>query len=137
MIDLRAGEAWLTSRMYLFAAVLPQLIGLRCFVFVGDRGPVPRYFSGTASPENVMRQLDMQFPWLRNAMLESQLQRVVTGSARQRHVQWQPLTDDMKAALKQLIQGPAVDILDLLRAEALEKIVRALVTSVDLPQPGQ
>jgi hypothetical protein len=67
VIDLRVGGAWLTSRLYLFAVVLPQLMPLRCFVFVGDRGQVPRYFLGIASPEGIIRQLESQFPWLRTA----------------------------------------------------------------------
>jgi len=137
VIDLRGGKAWLTSRLYLFAAVLPQLIPLRCLVFVGKRGQVPRYFLGIASPERVIRELDKHFPWLRSAMVESQLQQVVSANAPQRYVRWFPPTDELKAALKQLTQGPAVDILDVPRADALDKIIRGLVSPVDLLLPGQ
>jgi hypothetical protein len=137
VIDLRAGDAWLTSRLYLFATVLPKVLSLRCFVFIGDWGPVPRYFLGMASPELVVSQLEAHDPCLPKAMTEAQLQPVVAGESPNRYVQWWPPNDTVKADLKQLTQGPAVDTLDTSRAGALDKIVRELVRPIDLLQPGQ
>jgi hypothetical protein len=42
----------------------------------------------------------------------------------------------MKLALKQLTQGPAVEALDVPRAEALDRVIRGLVAPLDLLQPG-
>jgi hypothetical protein len=133
VIDLRAGDAWLTSRLYLFATVLPKVLSVRCFVFVGDLGTVPRYFLGTASPESVVSQFGAKYPWLPKAMTEAQFQSVVAGEATNRHIQWYPPTD----ATKILTQGPPVEYLDVPRAEALDKIMRELVSPIDLSQPGQ
>ena len=64
VIDLRDGKAWLTSRLYLFAVVLPPTLGVRCFVFVSAHGQLPRYFLGLASVESVARALERRYPWL-------------------------------------------------------------------------
>jgi hypothetical protein len=138
VIDLRAGEAWLTSRLYLFAVVLPRLMPLQCFVFVGDRGQVPRCFLGCASPECVIRKLGTRFPWLRKAMVESQFKPVVEVPDRPDSGQWWPETEELRLALTQLTVGPAVKSgsrLDFPRARALETIIRGLVIPVDLLQP--
>lgn len=137
VIDLRGGEAWLTSRLYLFATVLPKVLSLRCFVFVGDRGPVPRYFLGLASPKFVVSQFEAQYPWLPKAMTEAQFQPVVTGESPNRYVQCWPPNEAIKAELKRLTQGPPVETLDVPRAEALDKIMRELVRPIDVFQPGQ
>jgi len=74
VIDLRDGNAWLTSRLYLFAVVLPPVLGLRCFVFVGNHDQLPCYFLGLASPHFVAHALERRWPWLRKAKIEAQLQ---------------------------------------------------------------
>lgn len=136
VIDLRDGLAWLTSRLYLFAVVLSPVLALRCFVFVGTRNLVPRYFLGLASPESVARTLERRYPWLQTAMVEAQLQPLIGGQAPNRYVSWSP-DGDTEAAVKRLIQGPATVRWDLPQAEALGEIVRALVSPIDLFQPGQ
>lgn len=136
VIDLRDGNAWLTSRLYLFAVVLPQVMPLRCFVFIGDRPPVPQYFIGIAPPECVVRRLEAEYPWLRKAKVESLLQPVVSRASPNHDVSWWP-PEEVKPYLRQLTQGPAVDVLDVPRAEALDNIARALINPIDLSQPGQ
>ena len=74
VIDLRDGNAWLTSRLFLFAVVLPPVLGLRCFVFVGNHNQLPCYFLGLASPHSVARALERRWPWLHRAKVEAQLQ---------------------------------------------------------------
>jgi hypothetical protein len=98
MIDLRDGRAWLTSRLYLFAMVLPQLMPLRCFVFVGGRRhrKIPSYFLGGASPGSVVRHLEGQFPWLRKVMVESQMWPVLVGEPPNRNVGWWPAASAVK-----------------------------------------
>jgi hypothetical protein len=136
VIDLREGMAWLTSRLYLFAVVLSPVLALRCFVFVGTRDSVPRYFLGLASPESVSRALERRFPWLRKVMVQSQLQPIFSGQAPNRYVAWSPY-GDTDAALKRLIKESAPDKWERLQAEALEEIVTALISPIDLFQPGQ
>lgn len=136
VIDLRDGLAWLTSRLYLFAVVLPPVLALRCFVFVGTRDLVPRYFLGLASPESVARALERRYPWLHTARVETQLQPLVTGQAPNRYLSWHPY-GDTEAAVKRLLQGTATVNWGLPQAEALGEIVQALVSPIDLFQPGQ
>lgn len=132
VIDLRDGKAWLTSRLYLFATVLPPVLGLRCFVFVGNRGSIPRYFLGFASPDLIARALETRYPWLRAAKARTQLQRLVVGQAPYRYTAWTPFGDS-ETAHKQL--NPAQWDVD--QAEALGVIVQSLISPLDLFQPGQ
>ncbi len=139
IIDLREGRAWLTSRLYLFAVVLPPVLALRCFVFIGTRGPVPRYFLGLASPESVARALERRYSWLRQAMFEAHLRPLIEIYDSKRYVSWNPynFSDNTKASLKSLIEGSAPEKWDLPQADALGEIVQALVDPIDLFQPGQ
>jgi hypothetical protein len=89
-IDLREGSSWLTSQLYLFAVVLPPVLGLRCFVFVCSRGEIPRYFLGLCSPEAVRTDLEARYPWLRNAIAEVQLLQLLYGQAPNRSPAWYP-----------------------------------------------
>ncbi len=136
VIDLRSGNAWLTSRLYLFALVLPPVIGLRCLVFVGNCGQIPRNFLGLASPGQVAVALERRYPWLRTAWVETQLQPLVSGQAPQRYLSWTPYGDSLEA-LKRLIPGTVPGPWDLQSADALNEIVRSFVRPIDLSQPGQ
>ena len=142
IIDMRDGCAWLTSRLYLFAIVLAPVLALRCFVFVGTRGPVPRYFLGLASPKSVALALERCFPWLRRTMVETQLEPlikvgpVIEDQDPKYYVSWRPY-GNTEAALKRLIQQSDRFVWDLPQAEALDEVVRALVSPIDLSMPGQ
>ena len=135
VIDLRDGQAWLTSRLYLFAVVLPPILGLRCFVFVGTRDGMPRYFFGFASPPVVVRSLEEHYPWLRHAMAEMALQPLFVGKPPTRYTSWTPY-GDVQAALQRLTAGGPANDWNLQRAEALSEVIRALVSPIDLFQPG-
>jgi hypothetical protein len=138
VIDLREGQAWLTSRLYLFAVVLPPVLVLRSLVFVGARGPVPRYFLGLTSPESVARALERRYPWLRTAMVEAQLRPVVEVYDSNRYVSWNPYNySDTQTSFKHLIEASEAGKWKLPQAEALGEIVEALVDPIDLFQPGQ
>ena len=139
-IDLREGSSWLTSRLYLFAVVLPPMLGLRCFVFVCTRGEIPRYFLGLASPETVIRDLEARYPWLRTAMAEVQLLPIIYGQGENRASAWYP-TNEIQKALKELsvisagqeVPYPA----PLQYSEALDKVVKSFLSPIDLSQSGQ
>lgn len=136
VIDLRDGQAWLTSRLYLFAMILSSVLGIRCFVFVGTRGLVPRSFLGLASPEPLARALETRYSWLRTAMVQAQLYPLVRGDPPHRYTSWSPYGGPQKA-LKRLVQPGEKGDWNVSRAEALDEIVRALVNPIDLFQPGQ
>jgi hypothetical protein len=55
--DLGVGDRWLTSRLYIFAVVLSEVLGVRCMVFVQTREGVPRRFVGlgqsTSRPSSI------------------------------------------------------------------------------------
>jgi hypothetical protein len=143
VIDLRDGQSWLTSRLYLFAVVLPLVLALRCFVFVGARNLAPRYFLGLASPESVARGLENRYPWLRQAKVEVQLHPLIcsylTEDGVKRYVAWPsyPNQASLDASLRRLIDASATDGEDLPKAEALNEIVRSLLSPIDLLKPGE
>jgi hypothetical protein len=136
LIDLRDGHAWLTSRLYLFARILPTILGLRSFAFVGTRGMVPRYFLGLTSPDVIVLSLERRYPWLRQVMVETQLQPLIGGEDPNRYLMWRPYGDAEKA-FKRLIELPDLSDWDVPQAEALSEIVRALVNPIDPSVPGQ
>jgi hypothetical protein len=132
VIDLRDGRAWLTSRLYLFASVLPPILGLRCFVFVGNQGPIPRQFLGFAPPDLISGALEKRYPWLRDARVGTQL-RPLLGPAPNNHVWWTP-SGESETARKQLNPEGQWDVT---QARALNVIVQSLVNPIDLFAPGQ
>lgn len=71
IIDLGTGDQWLTSRLFLFAAMLQDLRGLRCIVFVETRGHIRYRFVGTAKPNEIRRALADQYPWLEKAYIRA------------------------------------------------------------------
>ncbi len=139
-IDLREGLSWLTSRLYLFAVVLPPVLGLRCFVFVCSRGEIPRYFVGLSSPEAVRTDLEARYPWLRTAVAEAQLQPLFYVSGAKRYPAWYP-NEEMQKALKELSGASAEPKfetpLKMQYSEALDRIVQSFVSPFDLSQSGQ
>jgi hypothetical protein len=62
VIDLLEDQGWLTSRLFLWADLLPRTRSLRCFVFVT---PVDgKRFVALASARDVRWALAMRYPWL-------------------------------------------------------------------------
>ena len=136
VIDLRDGKAWLTSRLYLFAVVLPPVLGVKRFVFVGNQGSVPRHLLGFAPPESIVQSFERRYGWLREARAETLLQPLAVGQAPYRYVAWSPY-GDTAAALSRLADLASKGAWNLDQAEALNKIVPALISPIDLLQPGQ
>jgi hypothetical protein len=68
VVDLGRGDEWLSSRLFVFAEMLPRLRGLRCFVFVETAGTTSRRLVGMARPEAVHWALAQQYPWLELAL---------------------------------------------------------------------
>jgi hypothetical protein len=63
VIDLGKGEKWLVSRLFIFAIMLRQVRGVRCFVFV-DRGRVANEYLGTILTEDIRKTIANVYPWL-------------------------------------------------------------------------
>jgi hypothetical protein len=75
IVNLGAGQEWLTSRLFLVAAMLPRLSGLKCIVFCN--GSSGRRFVGLAEAEAVRRSLARKYPHLERAYLAARME--VTG----------------------------------------------------------
>jgi hypothetical protein len=68
LVDLGEGNEWLSSRLFVFAEILPRLRGLRCFVFVEETKATSRRLVGLARPEAVRWTLAQRYPWLESAL---------------------------------------------------------------------
>jgi hypothetical protein len=66
VVDIGSGKDWLTSRLFILAAILERIGGLRCFVFVSNADS-NRGFVGAATPRNVRWSLGVWYPWLERA----------------------------------------------------------------------
>jgi hypothetical protein len=64
IIDLGIGKSWLISRLFIFAIMLRQVRGVRCFVFVDGSGRAPNEYLGTISAEDIRGALAQRYPWL-------------------------------------------------------------------------
>jgi len=67
LLDLGAGDQWLSSRLYLFAAILGRVASLPWLVFVSSSVHQLRRHVGIARPEAVERALADRYPHLRVA----------------------------------------------------------------------
>jgi hypothetical protein len=71
IVDLRSGNAWLTSRLFIFAVILGEVTGLRAFVFLENAAGIRRRFLCVATPANVRKALGRRYPWLEEAFAKA------------------------------------------------------------------
>jgi hypothetical protein len=71
--DLRTGHSWLTSRLYIFAILLPEILDVRCMVFTETRDGIARRFVGLAEPRAVATTLARRFDWLQYAWVRASI----------------------------------------------------------------
>lgn len=71
VVDLREGQAWLTSRLFLFAQILGEVTGIRAFVFLEKTASTRRRFLGVSTPTDVSRALGRRYPWLEEAFIKA------------------------------------------------------------------
>ena len=64
---LGSGKSWLTTRLYIFAAMLERMRDLRCVVFVAGPAESPNRFVGLASPARIRWSLAKAYPYLEGA----------------------------------------------------------------------
>jgi hypothetical protein len=67
IIDLGEGERWLTSRLYIFAAMLRWALAVNEFAFVETAGGIRRRFVGKAPTSSICLILGDRFQWLPQA----------------------------------------------------------------------
>jgi hypothetical protein len=60
-----ADQEWLTSRLYLVAAILERSRAVRCIVFTGEKG----VFLGAATPRDIRAELGAKFPEYEKSLL--------------------------------------------------------------------
>ncbi|MCP3955400.1 MAG: hypothetical protein GY697_24745 [Desulfobacterales bacterium] len=66
IVNLEAGDKWLTSRLYIMAVVFARMKNLKAFVFVDQSGTIKRYL-GWVEPNRVRWALAKKYPWLEGA----------------------------------------------------------------------
>jgi hypothetical protein len=71
IVDLRSGDAWLTSRLFIFAVVLGEVSRLRAFVFLESASGRRRRYVGVATSTDVRRALGRRYPWLEEALIKA------------------------------------------------------------------
>lgn len=57
-------DNWLTSRLFLFSALLPLITNLSCLIFVDSSQGIPNRFIAQAKPADVACKLEQKYPWL-------------------------------------------------------------------------
>lgn len=70
VINIGNGDEWLTSRLFILAALLPRMRGLKCIVFCDGRDGV--HFVGLARAETVRWALARAYPILEQAYVTAQ-----------------------------------------------------------------
>ena len=70
-LNLREGQSWLTSRLYLASTLFERVLGTRIFVFVGTAAGVSRRFVGIARASDVRSALRSKYPWLESALYKA------------------------------------------------------------------
>lgn len=65
-IDLHGDRSWLTSRVYILAALIPRVRRIERIVFLRDPGET---FVGIVSPEEIRRRFAFRYPHLEEAFL--------------------------------------------------------------------
>ncbi len=64
VIDIGAGQSWLTSRLFILGIILRRMRGLKAFVFVESAEAERRRYIGIADSEKVCWRLAPRYPWL-------------------------------------------------------------------------
>ena len=73
IIALEAGEAWLTSRLYIAAVMMERMRGTQVFVFVERTASTERRLLAVASVRQLRWALARRYPWLEAAFVRASL----------------------------------------------------------------
>jgi len=91
IVDLGVGDEWITSRLFIAAALLERMRGLKAMVFVGERGATPWCFVTVANPSVVRWSLARRSPWFELAYAQANEEALTSGTP--------PLSSDPKSYL--------------------------------------
>ena len=69
-VNLEDGKAWLTSRLFILASLIPRIRPIKRIVFLSDPA---EEFLGEARPADVVSALAIKYPWLEQAYIESHI----------------------------------------------------------------
>lgn len=79
LIDLGAGEEWITTRLFIAALMLERMRGLQCLVFTEQLQATDRRLVAVATPAQVRWGLARRFPWLEVAFVRANAEAQPTG----------------------------------------------------------
>lgn len=68
IVDIKSGDRWFLSRLFLFSVMLQYVSGLKCIVFVETRGKYNKRLLGLAEPSAVRIALAKKYPWFEQAL---------------------------------------------------------------------
>lgn len=71
VIDLGAGEEWLTSRLFIAAVMLERMRGVKVFVFLESTPTVAHRFVAICTLSEIRWSLGCKYPWLEAAWLRA------------------------------------------------------------------
>ncbi len=80
-LNLGKGDEWLTSRLFVAAALLERMRGVECFVFLEPDGNVDRRFVAIADARRLRWVLARRYPWLETAFARAYAEAAPTGRA--------------------------------------------------------
>ena len=70
-VNLEHGKAWLTSRLFILATLIPRVRAIKRIVFLA--GPAEE-FVGEARPSDVAAMLALKYPWFEDSYMNAQRQ---------------------------------------------------------------
>lgn len=77
VVDIKDGQFWLISRVFIFTVFLQAMRGVKCIVFVESKGEHRRRLIGLAPPDEVRAALVATNPWLEKALSNAMLEHKV------------------------------------------------------------
>lgn len=78
VIDLGSGQSWLTTRLFIFAALMRRMRALKTLVFVESREGLEKVFVGFMSPNVVRWRLARAYPYFEQAFAAAYFQSLPT-----------------------------------------------------------
>jgi hypothetical protein len=136
VIDLGAGSEWITSRLFIAAAVLERMRGLRVMVFVESRQRLTGCFLALASPSFVRWSLARRYPWLELAYAQA-TERIIASVAFARPA---PVTPATPPLVFYAADGIVTSARGTLAGDLAKTLTREFLTKIQVtngaPAPG-
>lgn len=101
-IDIYGGNAWLTSRLFIFSTVLSKARGINYWLFVDSHNSIHKKFIGYIDSRSLRLQLTDHFPWLSKAYSEALLEIFPEGEHRLKAADTWQITQLVQQFLKSI-----------------------------------